>query len=235
MRMFMKSSVAAVLACAASAAVAQNPVVLERLRQMNEQAPQPSIEQVRTAIAATAAAHASAAGRCAPTAIDVTDVSPATGARDILQGVLSGQVRNGWIAHATHTGCPSPGPYRYMVLQRPDGTLVAPLVNEGRGIANPAIMRDTSAQAAIAVFVKVRDIDPACDGRDMEMGPVRVASQSADLGPDVYGVRYTGSWTELWRFTTCGRTFDVPVEFRADGDGGAYTNVKASEIVAVAR
>lgn len=234
MRMFWKAAAAAAaLGCAASSAAAQNQMVLDRIRQMNEQAPQPSAEQVLTAITASAAAMGAATGRCVPNAITVTEVTPATGARDVLQGVVGGQLRNGWVAYATHTGCPSTGPFRYIVLQRADGTLMAPLVNEGRSIANPTIMRDTSAQAAVVAFQKARQLDASCDGSDMDMGPTRVTGQSADLGPDVYGVRYVGSWTEVWRFRTCGRSFDVPVEFRADGDGGAYTEVKGTEIVVV--
>jgi hypothetical protein len=85
----------------------------------------------------------------------------------------------------------------------------------------------------MAAFQKSVTLDAKCDGKDMKMGPTRVSSQGADLGPDVYGVRYVGSWSEVWQFETCGKTFDVPVEFTADGDGGAYTNIKSADLAAV--
>lgn len=49
------------------------------------------------------------------------------------------------------------------------------------------------------------------------------------MGPEVYGVRYTGSWSEVWPITLCGRTVEVSVRFTADGDGGAYNNLKSAE------
>ena len=214
----------------AGGAPAQHPAVLARIVEMNRQAPQPSAEQIRAALVESAAARGAAAGECVPRELTVLEVSPATGVRAVLEGIVSGQARNGWLAYATHRGCPAAGPFRYLIVQRQDGSLIAPLVNEGRSIANPSIMRDTSAHAALSVHVEASRADAACDGRDMRMGPTRVVGQSDDLGPDVYGVRYVGSWREVWRFETCGRAFDVPVEFRADGDGGAYTNVNASGI-----
>ena len=227
---FLVRSAAIAMFVSSGTASAQDPVVLARIEEMNRQAPQPSAERIRAALVESAAAIGAAAGECVPRDLTVAEVSPATGVRAVLQGIVSGQVRNAWLAYATHGGCPAPGPFRYMIVQRQDGSLVAPLVNEGRSIANPSIMRDTSAHAALAVFARARDVDAGCDGRDMKMGPTRVVSQSDDLGPDVYGARYVGSWREVWRFETCGRAFDVPVEFRADGDGGAYTNVSASGV-----
>ena len=226
---FLVRSAAIVMFVSAGRAPAQNPAVLARIENMNRQAPQPSAEQIRAALVESAAARG-AAGECVPRDLTVTEVRAATGVRAVLQGIVSGQIRNGWLAYATHGGCPAAGPFRYLIVQRQDGSLIAPLVNEGRSFANPSIMRDTSAHAALSVYAKASEADAACDGRDMRMGPTRVVGQSDDLGPEVYGVRYVGSWREVWRFETCGRAFDVPVEFRADGDGGAYTNVNASGV-----
>jgi len=125
-------------------------------------------------------------------------------------------------------GCPGEDTVRYMVLQLRDKSLRAARVNEGRSLANPTIMRDTSAMAALAALRQAKIVDPSCKGDDMAMGSTRVVSRSKDLGPEKFGSRYAGSWSEVWQFRTCGRTFDVPIDFTADGDGGAYTNVKAS-------
>lgn len=96
-------------------------------------------------------------------------------------------------------------------------------------------MRDTSVQAAIAVLAFAKRTNPDCDGSDMTMSSSRVISENEDLGPDIYGVRYTGSWSESWRFAACGNQYDVPVSFTADGDGGAYTNIAGGEITLVER
>jgi len=61
------------------------------------------------------------------------------------------------------------------------------------------------------------------------MGVTRVAKEEPSLGADVYGVRYTGSWIEVWPIELCGRTIEVAVRFTADGDGGAYADLKGTE------
>jgi hypothetical protein len=228
------SRVAAALAAIAStSAAAQHPLVLSKLQELNAKAPQPTAAQLRSAVLATAKAFGEAKGTCVPADVTLGDVAPITGAREVLQAVLSGQARNSWTVYATHGGCPTKEPFRYMVVQKADGTLIAPLVNEGKSFANPSIMRDTSVQVALAAVQKARSLDAGCTGEKMEMGPTKIVSQSADLGPEVFGARYVGSWVEAWQFTTCGRSFSVPIEFRADGDGGAYTNVRAEEVALV--
>lgn len=217
----------------AASASAQHPTVIAKLDELNAKAPQPSAEEITRAMIATAKARGDALGTCVPDAIVLGDIAPVTGARDVLQGVLAGQLRNGWTAYATHQGCPVQAPIRYMLLQKSDGALLAFEVNEGVSLANPTIMRDTSAQAAVTAYQSAKRLDPACDGKDMAMGPTRVTSRSEDLGPEIYGARYVGSWTETWRLTVCGRSFDVPVEFRADGDGGAYTKIDAKAVALV--
>jgi hypothetical protein len=233
MRVWLGLAVAVVAACPSAVASAQHPAVLAKLQELNAQAPQPAVELLKAQVAQTAKSYGQANGTCVPKEIVIREVAAVTGARDILQGVLSGEIRNGWVVYATHGGCPGNEPFRYLVAQKSDGTLLAPLVNEGRTFANPSIMRDTSASAALAALQKAKQLDSSCTGETMKMGVTRIAKQSSDLGADTYGVRYTGSWSEIWRFHTCGRTLDVPVEFRADGDGGAYTNIKGEEVAVV--
>lgn len=214
-------------------AFAQHPLVLAKLQELNTKAPQPSIAELKAAISLTAKASGGANATCVPSGVVLGEVAPVTGARDILPAVLGGELRNAWSVYVTHRGCPGTNPFRYMVVQKSDGNLLAPMVNEGKTYANPSIMRDTSAQAAIAALQKARSLDAACTGEMMKMGPTKVTAQSDDLGPDLFGARYVGSWSESWRFETCGRTFEVPVEFRSDGDGGAYTNIKSDQVVVV--
>lgn len=214
-------------------AMAQHQIVLDKLNALNGKAPQPSLAELEKTVASTAAAFSEANKTCPPKGLRLSDVAPITGARGILQAVMSGQLRNAWTVYAEHIGCKENNPFRYIVLQKADGTLQAALVNEGRTLANPTIMRDTSAMAAMAALAKGRSLDPACTGDKMEMGPTRVTQQSKDLGPELFGARYVGSWSEVWQFETCGRRFDVPIEFTPDGDGGAYTNIKADAVMIV--
>jgi len=229
-RIMVAGSIAAALA---SAAQAQHPLVIAKLQEINAQAPQPSADAIKTALTGSAKAIGEANKSCVPASIELGEIAPVTGARGILQAVLSGQARNAWTVYATHRGCPGAEPVRYMVVQKADGSLLAPQVNEGRTHANPSIMRDTSAGAALAALQKIRSADAACTGQDMKMGPTRISAESKDLGPDHYGARYVGSWSEVWRFETCGKKADVPIDFTPDGDGGAYTNIKRAEVTLV--
>lgn len=214
-------------------AVAQHQLVLDKLNELNAKAPQPPLADLERTVAATAKAYGEANKVCVPASIKLGDVAPITGAKGILQGVMTGQLRNAWTVYANHAGCTGFDSIRYIVLQKPDGSLQSAIVNEGRTFANPSIMRDTSMLAAMAALQKGRSLDSTCTGETMKMGQTRVTAQSKDLGPEIYGARYAGSWSEVWQFKTCGRTFDVPIDFTPDGDGGAYTNVK-SDAVAVA-
>jgi hypothetical protein len=165
--------------------------------------------------------------------VKLSGVAPITGARGIMAAVMAGKLRNAWIVYADHVGCAGNNPVRYMIMQPADGMLRAVRVNEGRTFANPVLMRDTGTAAALAALQKSKATNANCGGETMKMGPTRVTSQSADLGPEIYGVRYVGKWTEIWQFETCGLKVDVPVEFTPDGDGGAYTNVVSDQAVVV--
>lgn len=213
--------------------LAQHPMVLDKLNELNAKAPQPSMAELEQAVAAMAKAYSEHNKSCAPTSLRLSEVAPITGARGILQAVMAGKLRNAWTVYASYGGCSGNNAFRYIIVQKADGSLQAALVNEGRTLANPSIMRDTSAIAAMTALQRGRSLDPGCTGDKMTMGPTRVVEQSKDLGPEVYGARYVGNWTEIWRFETCGKKFDVPIQFTPDGDGGAYTNIKADAVTVV--
>jgi hypothetical protein len=44
----------------------------------------------------------------------------------------------------------------------------------------------------------------------------------------MFGVRYTGDWSEMWTLQLCGRTVEVGLMFTPDGDGGARYQVSES-------
>lgn len=233
MRIIFATGLLTALAVPAASASAQNPMVLAKLQEINAKAPPPAASKIEAAVVETVKAMAAAKGTCVPRKLTIADVAPATGSRDVLQGVVSGQLRNGWTAYATHGGCPGTEPFRYLIIEKSDGSLLALQVNEGRTFTSPTIMRDTSMQAALMILQKAKSLDSKCDGRDLAMGATRIVQQSKDLGPHIYGARYVGTWSEAWRFTTCGKTFEVTVHFTPDGDGGAYTNVKGDQVTLV--
>jgi hypothetical protein len=207
-------------------ALAQNAQVLERLKAADAAAPAPARAELTAKIVEAAAKRAAAGKGCAPSAIRIDRVDPLTGAGGIFAAVVQGQMRNAWSVMAFEQGCSDPDPMRYIVLQRPDASLVVAPVNRGYAIANPTIMRDTSANAGLVAFRTVQAADAGCKGDGMDMERTRIDRQDPGLGPDVYGVRYTGGWREIWTFGVCGRRVEVPVTFTADGDGGAYSNIE---------
>lgn len=221
------------VAASAGSAAGQHPLVLQKLQELNTAAPKPSPQQIESAIAVTAAAVSTTNKTCAPKSLKISQVAPITGATGIMQAAIAGKIRNAWTAYADHVGCDGGQAYRYLIIQLPDASLKALPVSQGQTFTNPSIMRDTSTSAALAALQKAKSMNPTCEGKDMKMGLTKVVDQSKDLGPDLFGVRYTGKWSESWQFETCGHVFAVPVDFTPDGDGGAYTKVAADQVVMV--
>jgi hypothetical protein len=219
------------LVAANSPTYAQNAQVIQLITELDSRSPKPDDGAILDAVTITAKARASAQKLCQPTSITIVETTPITGARSILEGVLNNSLRNGWSVYARHNGCPKNDVFRYAVLQKPDSSLLAVTTNEGKSYANLSIMRDTSGQAAAAAYMTIKKMDASCAPNDVQFGRTRIDSEDKDLGPDIYGVRYVGSWKEVWQFTICGRTAEVPIICRADGDGGAYTDIKSADIV----
>ncbi len=229
----MKSGIllVAMMMIAGLPAKAQNAWVIEKIKALDARAPKPSDEAILAAVTTTAAAWATEKKQCLPTSLAIVGTTPITGAKVILASVLNNSLRNAWSVYARHGGCVGADVFRYAVFQLPDSSLKAVQVNEGYSYANLSIMRDTSGQAAFAAYAAIKKAEAACAGNDMKFGRTRIDSEGKDLGPDVFGVRFTGSWTEIWQFSVCGRTAEVPIAFTADGDGGAYTNIKGAGVV----
>lgn len=217
------------VACADRPAAAQNAMVLDRIRQLDAAAPAPDPEALAPIL--LDAANRVASKGCSPTAIRVERIAPITGDRFVLGAVLNGRIRNGWTVYGREEGCPDADPVRFMVLQHASNQFVTTVVNRGRSNTSPSIMIDTSANVALAVLHKVKTVNPACTGEGTQMVRTRLDREDADLGPELFGIRYKGSWREIWTFGLCGRLVEVPVTFTGDGDGGAYNKVEASAAV----
>jgi hypothetical protein len=220
----------ALAAFAGGAALAQDADYVGFVERTNAAVPPPTVEALAPEALGTLQAIARQRNACVPTGVQMEAPRTAIAVRAITVGVNSGQIKNGWTAYGRAEGCPNPPRLRFLVLRMADDSLRAVVVNEGETLTNPSLMRDTSAVAAMAALQVVRAADATCSGQDMDMGPTRIAERGADLGPDFHGTYYAGSWSEVWTFSVCGRSAEVPVRFTADGQGGANYNVVGTEV-----
>lgn len=228
-RALIKSAISTV-ALMTSAAEAQNAAVLDKLKAWDAAAPPPERSILVAELERIEKDENASSKLCPATPIAIESVHPITSSRLVFSAILQGQLRNGWVIHTRRPGCSEKDLFRYALFQKPDGSFVGGFVNLGPSHANPTLMRDTSPVAALQAYVAVRKIKPDCDGKDMAMERTRIGKEGKDLGPDVFGVRYTGGWSEIWTFSTCAKRVDVTVEFTADGDGGAYTKSPAGSV-----
>ena len=223
---------AAVFACflGAASAHAQHPLVMQRLSALNRAAPAPSQQTLSDEVAKTADTLYAARNGCARSGLAIEQVLPATAERYVFNNAIKGQVRNGWTVTVRHPAC-DPAPVRYMVVQDSAGALRTTRVNRGVSYAHDSLIGDTLPLAVLAaeLFLKRSNI-PCNEPTKAQLGVMRIDSATPDLGQDVLGVRYKGTWTEVWPLTMCGQTIEVPVAFTADGDGGAYNNIKGASI-----
>lgn len=221
--------------CGAMPAEAQNAEVLARIRQMDAAAPAPTAEALAPVLLEAATRAGPDLAGCVAKSITVETISPITGDAAVLRAVIASNVSNGWAVYGRTQGCADPDPLRFMALRRPDGALVAVMVNRGRSNVSPSIMRDTSSNAAIAALGLVKREDASCTGEGMRMERTRIDREDAGLGPDLFGIRYKGGWREIWTFGVCGRSVELPVTFTADGDGGAHSKVEGSAAAVLPR
>jgi hypothetical protein len=205
---------------------AQDAAMVARFRAINDRVPAPKAAAIATeAMTLLAAMARDGQVKCAPDAVTIDAIAPATATRLVIDGINAAQLQNGWTARARLLGCPEAPRSRLIVLRMADDSLLVRVVNRGDTLTTASQMRDASAGAAMAAVAAIRKSTPGCEGNGLAMGPTRVASQGADLGRDVFGARYVGSWREVWRFSACGVEADVPIGFKADGRGGVTSDV----------
>lgn len=214
----------------AQGAHAQDATFAAAMQATNSKAPPPSEAAVRTAALALLQANAKEASSCVPTGVETEAPTPATADRAVMSGIMSGELRNVWLAYGKASGCPGAERQRFMIVGTADGGLVVRPWSRGESMVWPTLMHDTSAGAGIVALNAIKAVDPACDGNGMEMIGSKIGAKSADLSPDFYGVRYKGSWEEIWTFRVCNRQAEVPIQFKADGTGGAYTGARQSGV-----
>jgi hypothetical protein len=212
----------------ASVSYAQHPLVLQRLTAWNAAAPQPAAPTIQEQVMTAAMAAQKRSGGCVPTTAVIDKVVPATSVRFIFNGILAGQLKNGWTVTARHPNCDTT-PVRYTMSEDNAGAINAIRTNRGLSLANESLIGDTWPLAVLQAAATANRNGVACDPESARLGVTRIAMEEPGLGADVYGVRYSGSWSEVWPVELCGRTVEVTIRFTADGDGGAYTNLSGTE------
>lgn len=222
----LKRSILAVALCWPAASLnAQHAIVLQKLSEWNSAAPAPDTATLQAQVRAAATRIYADSATCPASPARLEKPSPATAERSVFRAVAQRQMRNAWTVIAQLPGC-DPAPVRFMVMQDNQDKLSTIRVNRGRSYAWDSLIGDTLPLAQLAAEAALRRQKIACDGKgESKLGVVRMAFEQDNLGPEVFGIRYVGSWAEAWPIAVCGRVVDVTVEFNADGDGGAYTNL----------
>lgn len=212
----------------ASAATAQDAEFARFVEQANAANPAPSVAEATPIALATLQTIHRQTGRCVPTGLRLDPLRPITATRHISALIRSGEARNAWSVYARLEGCPETRPLRMVVFRPATGQLlIAPLMY-GEAIANPTLILDMRQAANAAATAMAGELIPSgCKAAAID--GFRTISQSEDLSPDYYGVRYRGSWREAWSFAACGRRIEVPITFTADGESGANYVIHATE------
>ena len=214
----------------AAPAAAQDQADLARWAATNRAVPPPSPAAATPAAVAAAQGLARDTHGCVPKFVALGPLRPATADPVAAGGIRDRQLQNMWLADGTASGCGAPLKLRFVVMRLADGGLRVLVVNEGESLASVALTQDAMRAALGAARQTFAATDAACkvDASTLSLGPTRVIARSADLGPETYGVRFAGTWSEGWRFVACGHTVEVRVDFRADGEGGAFISTPSA-------
>lgn len=211
-------------------AFAQAPPVLDFLQRTNRAVPPPEAPAIEAAFAALwDRVKTREPGSCRPVVTLNGAPQPATADRMIFNAATTGEARNGWTVQATLSGCRS-GTQRFVLAMLKDGSLMAIPANEGESLTTSSQFRDTVPAVLAATLTIPLLREGACVGSRTERIVTDVTERGADLGADVYGGRYAGSWRETWTVHQCGHRVAVPVVFTADGDGGVQTRVASDQV-----
>ena len=194
--------------------------------------PLPTGEPLASAIAEVLRADAERRGGCFPLKVKLGPMRPVTLDNFITQGILAGQIENGWLVSASVQNCPADDPARILVIRAADGKTVNAFYDgRGEGLAWPSLARGALPAILRPALARLALADKRCQPTSLDPVAVRVQTRSADLGPERFGLRYKGSWTEVWSFAPCGHRIAVPVTFTPDGQGGARWTVDEGRIV----
>lgn len=204
---------------------AQHPLILSKLAEWNAGAPVPGNDILKTEIRKKAADIYASKAACRNSDISIDIAEPATADRYVFNAILRKTLKNAWFVTARLPQC-DPAPVRYMIMQNTDNTLQTIRVNRGASYAWDSLIGDTLPAAQLAAMTALKRNGVECNSSEKpRLGVSRIDSEEANLGKNTFGIRYSGSWTEVWSIEACKRTVEVAIKFTADGDGGAFTHI----------
>lgn len=99
----------------------------------------------------------------------------------------------------------------------------------GQTYVTGSVFRDAFMTALLGASIKANVQPSACDAKNVRVVKASITREmsqpvflpvDAALLKDVVLVQ--GDWQETWVIDVCGTSVDVPLEFQADGGGGAY-------------
>jgi hypothetical protein len=204
---------------------AQHPMILAKLNEWNDAAPVPDKEILRTEVRAKAGEIYGGKDACINSDIVIDAIEPATADRFAFNAIVGRMLRNAWFVTARLPGCDL-APVRYMILQNTDNSLQTVRVNRGMSYAWDSLIGDTLPAAQVAAAAALKRQGVTCSLTEKPtLGVIQIASKEPSLGKNIFGIRYSGSWVEVWPIEACKRTVEVLIQFTADGDGGAFTHI----------
>lgn len=230
---------AAALLSLANAAVAQEASIFDRLNPEEEKTAQtpfvgsilmqttwPSDDQIMAALEVSAASTAEYKDCADYKILSVEEARLGFLDPGLAKLAAAGKIKNVWFLTAEVAFCGRQAPYRFLIVQNPDNSYQALLNAEGRTYAWPTLIRDTMFNVIGYVIGKTQGTGCELSDDNFKLGAMRVESEEG-LGPQVFGIRYTGEWKEIWAVKACDMDLEVPITFTADGSGGAYMVVKS--------
>jgi hypothetical protein len=196
--------------------------------------PLPDGEALARAVGEAVAFDARMRGRCQAKKLRIGPLAPVTLDGLVTGLIVAGKIENGWITSVVLEDCPAGDPIRILLLRDADGTTLQGIfAGQGDTLAWPTLARE-ALRATVAMAVqRLKAEDPACAPKDLTPTSVRITGTSPDLGPDQYGIRLKGSWSELWTFEPCGHRLSIPIAFRTNGSGGAYWDLDPGGVLYV--
>jgi len=190
---------------------AQNAQVLNTLAKWNSAAPPPTEHLIKAEVRRTANELYGPSDTCQGSDIVISKVEPATADRFVINGRVGGTLRNAWFVTVQMPRCDTV-PVRFMVLQQADSGLKAIRVNRGVSHAWESLVADTFPLARLGAYAALKRKGVNC-GLDEKavLGITRISSEDPALGPVQFGIRFKGSWTEIWPLKLCNHNVEVTV------------------------
>jgi hypothetical protein len=204
---------------APAASLAQPPELIAAVEKIAAAEPAPTPAEIVPQALELLRNRAKSDGKCSPRSVSVGGPASALLTLIVTQRMVAREIRNAWTVDVRPEGCPDRRPARLIVYRQSAGTLDVQFMAFGEGIALP-VERNIFLVVAGAAYAKLASAKGGCAVDKLRFESTRIASRSADLGPDVHGTRFKGTWSEIWTFRGCGREVEAPVTFVTDGLGG---------------